>query len=97
MLSNSLVKKEAMMGRMKATTPYMKIVYLNKEPLSLIIQLKYKFQWYVIVIALGRPCSKVHPRGGTPRNSWWGCAARVFISRPYFRPKHAIFHTRFQT
>ena len=35
--------------------------------------------------------------GGTPRNSWWGCAARVFKSRPYFRPKHAIFHTRFQT
>ena len=37
------------------------------------------------------------PGGGTPRNSWWGCAARVFKSRPYFRPKHAIFHTRFQT
>ena len=36
-------------------------------------------------------------RGGTPRNSWWGCAARVFKSRPYFKPKHAIFHTRFQT
>ena len=35
--------------------------------------------------------------GGTPRNSWWGCAARVFKSRPYFRPTHAIFHTRFQT
>ena len=34
---------------------------------------------------------------GTPRNSWWGCAARVFKSRPYFRPKHAIFHTLFQT
>ena len=39
----------------------------------------------------------VRPGGGTPRNSWWGCAARVFKSRPYFRPKHAIFHTRFQT
>ena len=35
--------------------------------------------------------------GGTPRNSWWGCAARVFKSRPYFRPKHAIFHPHFQT
>ena len=35
--------------------------------------------------------------GSTPRNSWWGCAARVFKPRPYFRPKHAIFHTRFQT
>ena len=38
------------------------------------------------------------PRGGgTPRNSCWGYAARVFKSRPYCRPKHAIFLTRFQT
>ena len=37
------------------------------------------------------------PGVGTPRNSWCGCAARVFKSRPYFRPKQAIFHTRFQT
>ena len=40
---------------------------------------------------------KLQTRGGTPRDSWWGCAARVFKSRPYFRPKHAIFHTHFQT
>ena len=35
--------------------------------------------------------------GGTPENSWWGCAARLSKSWPYFRPKHVIFHTRFQT
>ena len=40
---------------------------------------------------------KLQTRGGTPRDSWWGSAARVFKSRPYFRPKHAIFHTHFQT
>ena len=28
--------------------------------------------------------------------SWWGCAAQFSKSRPYFRPKNAIFHTRFQ-
>ena len=37
------------------------------------------------------------PRGGTPGNSWWGCAARFSKSWPYFRPKHVIFHTCFQT
>ena len=36
-------------------------------------------------------------RGGTPGNSWWGCAAWFSKSRPYFRPKNVIFHTRFQT
>ena len=35
--------------------------------------------------------------GGTPRNSWWGCAARFSKSWPYFRPKNVIFHTRFLT
>ena len=46
--------------------------------------------------------------GGTPGNSWWGCAARFFKSWPYFRPKTCHFphlfsdktskiHTRFQT
>ena len=46
--------------------------------------------------------------GGTPGNSWWGCAARFFKSWPYFRPKTCRFphlfsdktskiHTRFQT
>ena len=43
------------------------------------------------------------PGGGTPGNSWWGCAARFSKSWPYFRPKNVIsdqtskFHTRFQT
>ena len=37
------------------------------------------------------------PRGGTPGNSWWGCAARFSKSWPYFRPKNVIFHTCFQT
>ena len=37
------------------------------------------------------------PPGGTPWNFWWGCAARISKSRPNFRPKHAIFPTRFQT
>ena len=31
--------------------------------------------------------------GSTPRNSRWGCATRFFKTRPYFRPKHAIFRT----
>ena len=35
--------------------------------------------------------------GGTPGNSWWGCAARFSKSWPYFRPKHAISHACFQT
>ena len=29
-------------------------------------------------------------------NFWWGCAARFSKSWPYFRPKNAIFQTRFQ-
>ena len=35
--------------------------------------------------------------GGTPGNSWRGCAARFFKSWPDFRPKNVIFHTRFRT
>ena len=35
--------------------------------------------------------------GGTPVNSWWGCAARFYKSWPHFRPKYVIFHTRVQT
>ena len=39
----------------------------------------------------------VHP-GGTPRNSWWGCADRSSKSWHNFRLKHAIPHTpHFQT
>ena len=35
--------------------------------------------------------------GGTPKNSWWKCAATWFSkSWAYFRPKNIIFHTRFQ-
>ena len=37
------------------------------------------------------------PGGGTPWNFWWGCAVRISKSRPNFRPKNAISHTRFQT
>jgi len=37
------------------------------------------------------------PRGGTPWNFWWGCAARISKYRPNFRPKNAFSHTRFQT
>ena len=33
--------------------------------------------------------------GGTPGNSWWGCATRFSKSWPYFRL--VIFPTRFQT
>ena len=36
-------------------------------------------------------------RGGTPGNSWWGCAARFSRLWPYFRPKNVIFKTLFQT
>ena len=35
--------------------------------------------------------------GGTPRNSWWECAARFSEFWPYFRAKNVIFHNRFQT
>ena len=35
--------------------------------------------------------------GGTPGNSRWGLAIRFSKSWPCFRPKHVIFHTRFQT
>ena len=31
-------------------------------------------------------------RGGTPVNSWWGCAARFSKSRPYFRSKNVVPH-----
>ena len=34
--------------------------------------------------------------GGTPWNFWWG-AARISKTRPNFRPKNAISHSRFQT
>ena len=48
------------------------------------------------------------PRGGTPENSWWGCAARFSKSWPLFQTKKCNFphpfsdqtskiHTRFQT
>ena len=37
------------------------------------------------------------PGGGNPGNSWWGCAARLSKSWPYFRSKTVIFHTRVQT
>ena len=37
---------------------------------------------------------KLDPGGGTPGNSWWGCAAR--FSRPE-RLKSVIFHTLFHT
>ena len=36
-------------------------------------------------------------RGGTPGNSWWGCAAQFSKYCPDFRPKSVIFNTRFQT
>ena len=36
-------------------------------------------------------------REGSPRNSRWGCVARLSKYSPYFRPKHGIFHIRFQT
>ena len=35
--------------------------------------------------------------GGTPRNSWWVCAAQFSKSWPYFIPKTVIFYTRFHT
>ena len=36
-------------------------------------------------------------RGATLVNSWSGCAAWFFQSCPYFKPKHVILRTRFQT
>ena len=34
--------------------------------------------------------------GGTSRRFGWGCAARYWVSLPYFRPKYVIFATLFQ-
>ena len=50
-------------------------------------------------ILSGIPCKclRFTSRGGTPRNSWWWCAARFSKSLPYFRPNNEIFYTRFQT
>ena len=43
-------------------------------------------------------CLVIFDPGGTPGNSWWGCAARFSKSWSYFGPKNAIFHTSsFQT
>ena len=42
-------------------------------------------------------CPHFKPRGSTCGNSWWGCAALLSKSWPYFRPKNVIFHTRSQT
>ena len=42
-------------------------------------------------IVKGQLCTQ--DGGSTPGNSRWFCAARFFKSGPYFRPKHAIFHT----
>ena len=36
-------------------------------------------------------------RVATLVNSWSGCAAWFFQSCPYFKPKHVILRTRFQT
>ena len=35
--------------------------------------------------------------GGTPGNSWWGCAAQFLKFWSNFRPKSVIFQTHFQT
>ena len=35
--------------------------------------------------------------GGTPGNSWWGCAAQFLKSLPDLTPKNVIVHARFQT
>ena len=60
--------------------------------------------WSSINCRIGGSRSNVTPAltvipggGGTPWNFWWGCAARISKSRPNFRTKIAIFHTRFQT
>ena len=52
--------------------------------------------WVGLRLSLRCEQQSAHP-GGTPRNSWWGWAARFSKSWPYFRRKHVIFHTRFQT
>ena len=56
--------------------------------------------WPTINWCLSEPAVMVYsslPRGGTPWNFWWGCAARISKSRPNFRPKNAVSQTRFQT
>lgn len=67
--------------------------------------MKYHYEQGVFFASLKKTlwqCSKscsliVHP-GGTPRNSWWGCADRSSKSWHNFRLKHVIPHTpHFQT
>ena len=61
----------------------------------------------LIMMTWFTPCSWP-PEGGTPGNSWWGCAVRFSKSWPDFRPKKCHFphpfsvqiskiHTNFQT
>ena len=52
---------------------------------------------YKILRRLEPNCLLNSPGGGTPENSWWGCAARFSKSWAYFRPKRVIFHCLFQT
>ena len=60
--------------------------------------------WIAVVLSRfflreeGRLYTGWHPDGGgTPGNSWWGCAARFSKSWADFRPKNVIIHTCFHT
>ena len=64
--------------------------------LSLQLCLNYLFLriWVECLLTRGR---RWGGGGGTPKNSWWKCAANwLSKSWTYFRPKNIIFHTRFQ-
>ena len=53
--------------------------------------------WVYIVTVFLSVISLAMGGGGTPGNSWWGCAAQFSKSWPYFRPKNVFFCTHFQT
>ena len=82
------------------------LLYSLKTPL-----IRPNFHGPTVVVITGLHCThyryaccagEVIPRWGggrvgSPQDSWRGRAARFSKSCPYFRPKHAIFHTRVQT
>ena len=55
------------------------------------------FNFMVVLMLRTGQFDQMPKGGGTPGNSWWGCAARLSKSWPYLRPKNVIFHARFQT
>ena len=77
--------------RLQASSPLRDSIFPLFPKKRLMLRLKGNKEVRYLIV-----CKWISP-GGTPGNSWWGCAARFFKSWPDFRPKNVIFHTRFQT